>query len=440
MSVETRIRHAIGSIVDGVPVTPPPFASLRPAQSPPPRRWRGPVFAGAAVLLLILLVTVAPGAVLPSWRTGPGAGSGPATLPARFAGMSLLTAPVSTAPPGPAIAVYTAGALGMRGIGTTQVVAVGVDGRTYRRVDVAEDDGSSGADGEWSSAPTRLSRDGRVVAVAAGDRTVTEVKIVDLTTGRVRAVPLGGELLVRLMDWSPDGTKLALLLAVPGAPPLDGPLTDGRLAVLDVGTGALRRYDDLGAVRGPAAFSPGGDLLAVGMASGARVIDVGTGRTTATVALPEGNELSDAATWSPDGRLLVVVGLGTTILRFVDATGGNDAVPAPIDVEGEWVYPVAWRSADSLLIFSAGSGDSLIVERPIGGGAGRTVSRLPNGLLSLGRVDRVQLAAELVPPAVIRKVGDPARGPWPTWWRVVLGVAVVTVGLLVVRWIRRRQI
>jgi hypothetical protein len=55
----------------------------------------------------------------------------------------------------------------------------------------------------------------------------------------------------------------------------------------------------------------------------------------------------------------------------------------------------------------------------------------------LARVDRIQLAADLVARADVRDVAGADRGPWPRWWRITLGALVLVVGLVAWRLVVR---
>ncbi|MGI5213245.1 hypothetical protein [Plantactinospora sp. CA-290183] len=90
------------------------------------------------------------------------------------------------------------------------------------------------------------------------------------------------------------------------------------------------------------------------------------------------------------------------------------------------------------MLIGTDDGDYQIVRQPVDGTASRVVARVPEGLGQVARVDRMQLAGELLPDLRVTEVGGPERGPWPEWWWALLTVAVAVAGWLVVRAVRRR--
>lgn len=240
---QSRIGVAVRNIADGVHVDTPDAAILlaRAAGRRRASRWR-PLLSAAGVLGVLAAAAVAPGLL-----AQPAAPADGTVLPARLADLSLLTAPVSEAPAGPALLMYGQGSAGPRLLHTTQTVVVGVDGRTYRRLDEAERRGGPAEPGTWQDAPALLAPDGTRVAVgsvgSAGD-----LAVVDLRTGRTRTHRTEWTGVVEPLAWSPDGTRLAYTVGDSGS------------AVLDLGSGASTR---LAAPATAAAFSPDGRRLAV---------------------------------------------------------------------------------------------------------------------------------------------------------------------------------
>jgi hypothetical protein len=375
---------------------------------------------GAAAVVAVLVACVL---VLPELAAGPQAGDS-ATLPARFAGPSPLMASVSDAPPGPAIALIRQKFLFFN---RDEVVVVGVDGRTYRRLDLADRRGAPAERDAWVPGDALLAPDGSAAAVADPVRMRDRIEVVDLRTGRITAYRLDQPAAVRLMDWSPDGRWLALDLTRGGGQP----------AVLDLRTGALRHFDRLPELAwSGASFAPDSTRLALlttrALPTGDRyvptlvVIIVDLAGTELRV-LPDRDHLFPdlaRAAWSPDGRWLVVPKSSATgwSLVFLDATGRQAPVPAPVPQTGDMV---SWRSPATMLVATA----SELVEVPVYGGASRPVSRLPAEVS--GRQHHLQLADGLVGTARARDAGGPRRGPWPWWWRLTLSGVIVLLVLSV---------
>ncbi|GIJ57198.1 hypothetical protein [Virgisporangium aurantiacum] len=462
-----RIATAVRTIVDDLPVRPPAAAAVRaraarqaagpdepfPVPGEARRRvgWAAPAITATAAIIVLLAIAV----LLPALRPGPtgeraGAPAGAANLPREFAGMSLLTAPVSDAPAGPAVALYRQGSLGTR-LGTVQVVVLGVDGRTYRRLDLAERRGADGPDGEYEPADALLAPDGSKAAVADPTRVRDCIEVVDLRTGRTTRYGLDPPVAVRLLDWSPDGRWLALVV---NDDPPDGLRAPGNPAVLDTTTGALRRFDRLRSTESwdGASFSPDGTRIALATTAddgpvsegGGRVVPAisivdRTGTVLRTLPVPASAALLSAAAWSPDGRLLAMSESTPQGYRlaFVDPTGERGPVPAPMQNSA---VPVGWRSPSTLLAVADSAGDALdIVEVPVDGGPIRRLSRVSAGIGGLARPGQLQVAEALAAQARVGDAGPARRGPWPLWWWLTVAAAATFVGWRVVRRARARR-
>jgi hypothetical protein len=440
-----RIAAAVRAIADAPPVKPPPPGALRARSARSASRWAGPALAAAAVVAIAAVVALVPsrgtGTPFRMYANAPAA----ATLPARFAGMSPLTAAVGDAPPGPAFALYGQGSLGTRRLGTSQVLVAGTDGHTYRRLDEAERSGAKGLDGEWHAAPSLLSPDGHRVAIGDRSTPAGRVGLVDLTSGRTswhRLAPPGA---VVPVSWSPDGERLLL------ARPTEGPdnQSTAPLELLDLATGAVTPVADAAGPVWTASFSPDGRRIAVpDPASAAEpdppvnlvaVVD-GTGTVRQRLTLDRRQSLVRGPSWSPDGRLLVLAEVDgeATRLAFADATGTGRPVPAAVTVPGDTVPDLlGWRSPETMLVGIDTGGDYQIAALSIHGGQPRVVSRISHGPGRLARVGGIQLAADLVARAEVRDTGGPDRGPWPAWWRVTVGGLVLLGGFVAWRVVRR---
>ncbi len=225
------------------------------------------------------------------------------TLPDRLAGYSYLTGSVSEAPPGRAAALYQHG-FGVEFMDFPQAVVLAADDDVYRRLDAAED--RAGPETQGDPAPMLLSADGRRVALGDHDATSPDLTLVSLETGEVSSWTVPEARSLRPVAWSDDGTKLAYLAHdKPTNPYLGSPLF-GTLLVLDVSSGAVEAVPG-GTQSTAAAFSPDGALMAVqrkgDRETGVAIVSLGTG---AVRALPGPGRLAGPNSWSPDGRLLAV--------------------------------------------------------------------------------------------------------------------------------------
>ncbi|MEU8076504.1 hypothetical protein AB0B31_13750 [Catellatospora citrea] len=432
-ALEHRVRAAIRVIAEEPAVA---ISGFVPA--PVPRRWPrllAPVAVAVAVIAAVVLAPVLRGG---DGATGPAAADAAPVLPQEFGAMSLLTASLSEAPLGrPGIAVLRQRVIGSF-FGLAQAVVVGSDGRTYRRIDLAEERGATEADGEWSPAEALLSPDGRRVAI--GDRRggATEIPVLDLVTGQRRDYPLPAPTAYDLQAWSPDGRRLALALedtAERVADRFQG--TDGYpLALLDLDTGTLTTvpdvvFDPLDSVR----FSTEGrlgvptvqDRGSSAPTTWLTVVEP-TGAVTATMRIPENSIFGG---WTPAGDPMLFSGTGEAVgVQVVRLADGTDVQP-PVPVPGERAWLLGWRSPTVLL---ARIEDLGVVSVDLASGSVDVLSTFDTGLLT--HSTGASFAERLVTVAAVEPV-SPARGPWPGWAITTLAVLALAVGALAVRRVAR---
>jgi hypothetical protein len=448
MTTEDRVAALVRATVDAVPVSTPPPAALR-ARAARRRRplaaWQAPLLAAAAVFALCGFLAVFPGP-RPGVITEGGAGGPPGSvvLPDKVAGLSFLTAKVPVSPPGPAVAIFHQGSLGTRW-GTSQVVVLGADGATYRRLDLAEERGYLAADQEWTPADTLLSPDGGQVAVSDSYRVTGVLDVVDLTSGDARAVEVRPPAAVRPLAWTPDGGRLVIARS---ADSYDASVDAGNLAVVDLRTG---RTAPLSVEPTPGGYpswtvavSPDGRSAAVGdgiVGAPLRIVDLMTGSVIRTLTMPGKAALLPGG-WSPGGGLIAVREylVGGQRISFLDVTGGaggGPGLPAPVELRPEGVQFLGWRSAATVL--TAGEvGNGEISEVPLDGSAERVLARFSAGGV-LDGATYWQIASALAGGITTLDVDRNDRGPWPTWWRLTLAALVaVAAGLVVRRWLRLR--
>ncbi|MDG6105594.1 PD40 domain-containing protein [Dactylosporangium aurantiacum] len=418
---QARIGAAVRSIADAVHVDPPDPAVLMARASTRAGRWR-PLLSAAGVLGVLAAAALGPGLL-----AQPAAPTGGTVLPARLAGLSLLTAPVSEAPAGPALLAYVQGSNGPRWLHTLQTVVLSVDGHTYRRLDEAERRGGPAELGTWQDAPVLLAPDGARVAVGSVGP-ATDVAVVDLRTGRTTTHRGRGAGVIRPLAWSPDGTRLAYTVGDTGS------------AVLDLTTGASI---PLPAPATAAAFSPDGRRLAVQGAPDTeveprraiRILDAagGTGATELAAA-GFGVLIAGQAAWSPDGRWLAVAdnaGAGKLdcSISFLPADPADRTPPPAPIVTQDQIALVGWAAPDRPLVTQGSATGHRTVSGP---------DLRPLTTTGDTTTYDLQAATALLPAARVAPAGDPDRGPWPAWLRLA-GAAAVLAGAGLAWWLWSRR-
>jgi WD40 repeat protein len=152
----------------------------------------------------------------------------------------------------------------------------------------------------------QFSPDGRSLAYATRNPGSTRIRALD---GKKEERVLGLAGFDRIVRFSPDG---AILAASCDTPTLKGHRSNTRL--WDVRTGEMLR--DVGSGNA-AAFSPDGKMLVISGLGSVRTFDVATGKLVHS--LPETNEHVGAVIFSPDGKMLATAH-GERIRRWDTAT------------------------------------------------------------------------------------------------------------------------
>ena len=436
--LDDRARRALGAYADAVPVRPDLHAVIARAraQQQSPARPRAahrfaPLLAAAVVVTLIAGVTVLPRLLwAPSPSVTPSV-SGPPVLPGTLPDRSLFTASVSRAPAGPALALY-AYTEPVKFTDFPQAVMLSRDGRSTRRVDLAEDRGDNPP---WpfpgfDLAPILLSPDGTSVAV--GDQRASakaSLAIVELSTGDTRTIAVSPNRRVEPLAWSPDLRRIAYVDTAADGIDYGPRRRPGKIVLLDLRTGAKTTVPG---VRAPsaAAWSPDSTQLAVQDGEHLKIIDP-DGRTVRDLTPGKFVGLSGSAAWSPDGAWLAVLlqpdkagDEADYELRFLDPTGAGRQPPKPTPLVGITDI-VGWRSPDALLLFDR---DELTLDERTLTGGHRTLAAFDPSQRNAAQPHSFQLASNLLPELRVEETGDLDRGPWP-WWVWVGAVPVTTHAL-----------
>lgn len=356
------------------------------------------------------------------------------TLPDRLAGYSYLTGNVVEAPPGRAVALYQHG-FGVEFMDFPQAVVLAADGDVYRRLNAAED--RAGPETQGDPAPMLLSPDGRWVALGDHDTTSPDLALVSLETGKVTSWTLPDARSVRPVAWSPDGTRLAYLADdKPTNPHLGSPLV-GTLLRLDIASGAVEAVPG-GAQSTAAAFSPDGALIAVQRMgepeTGLAIVRLGTG---AVRALPGAGRLTAPNAWSPDGRLLAVD--RRSGIWVVDVAAAPATEPARLSLPQPTSHTMlGWTANREVALLDYTRPDqSRVIAHSLARGESRELT-LIDGMESYG-VGRLQLATALIADLAVRESDDPDRGPLPPVIRALLALLAGLVTIVVASRIARRR-
>jgi Tol biopolymer transport system component len=430
--LERRVRAGLREYVDAAPVTPPPpFAAAAAADRPRPGRARRiglPLLAAAAVIAAMTLVPLA----LPMRDAAPDpAGGDRPSLPNRFAPFSPLTADLHRAPISRAVAIYLERNDALEDwYMSWHVLLLDADGDRYRRLAEA----STGVDGDVRDQGWHLSPDGRSLAYFHLTPSVPPRWVVlDLASGAERPFPRDLGPVDGMLAWSDDGGRIAYSASSDGERP-------GGYGIWDLSTGRVSAIEGVEWTQ-EASFSPDGRRLAVRVGSEILIIDEG-GWVARRLPLDDRDILAGPAAWSPDGTRVAVVRLygsrevtplpSPLALRLLPVDG-DGADPAQVSLQ-PYDVPQGWRGTASFVVWDR----ARVVEISVATGA-RTPLAETNG-----EIADLQMAAGLLGDLVVREPGDVDRGPWPTWARVLVGLALTAVGLvalvlvLAVRHLRRR--
>ncbi|GAA0263632.1 hypothetical protein [Cryptosporangium japonicum] len=304
---------------------------------------------------------------------------------------------------------------------------------------------------DYGAATTRLSPDGRRLAVGDLSGTFDDVLVLDLVTGASQRFAVGGGS-TDVLAWSPDGRRLAV--------------SSDALDVLDLDTGSVSRVatpststtpkTDLlpgeapmptgGGVAAPktvdgitkiqAAFSPDGRSIAYDDGVDIEVYPLG-GAGPVVRLTDKAVWLAGPSAWSPDGKRVLVTRdetndvTGATSLLAIDVASQNATRLVTFDyVDFTLPTPVGWRSPSEVLLSGTDDDGALVVEA-----FDVDAQRRGDRLMTFGySTYSAEFASGLIATAVGRD-GNFSGGPTPTWWRAVIGVTVggvVAVGGAVV--------
>lgn len=261
-----------------------------------------------------------------------------------------------------------------------KVADVSADGRVSGRLTIDVGDGLPPPCPVWSPAGDRLAFGVPRTSPINPDRSGvgSEVWVVQLADGTVTVLP---DLLATDLDWSPDGSLLAVVGGVKtasGVGVTDG-LQDARIHLFAPSSGTIRSLPRTLGVSSLTWSPDGGRIAYAGSGPGLRVIDVDTGRQR--VLTPERSAPFTASepVWSPDGETIVYQRRPNRGERYVavlvtpgdlgddGATPREVVIPAPqVTVRGYdyYLYPyrVTWSPDGQYLLYVAwGVSDTTVI-------------------------------------------------------------------------------
>jgi Tol biopolymer transport system component len=136
-----------------------------------------------------------------------------------------------------------------------------------------------------------------------------------------RVIGIGPLDLVEYADWSPDGSRLAIV-------------ANNQLVVRDVARGVTSRVTGTLPFGSPIAWTPDGSRVAYLAFDGVHVIDVSAGRDTHLTGTSESEGLPPRQTsgfgrptWSPDGLEVLYAAQGQAYVARVDGSGAHRLTP-----------------------------------------------------------------------------------------------------------------
>ncbi|HVK36775.1 MAG TPA: WD40 repeat domain-containing protein [Microlunatus sp.] len=302
------------------------------------QRWRlGPSGVGYLVALAVLGLIYLPAA----WTgvAGSGQTAGP-QLPASIAPYSWYTGMLSTDHFDAATLKYQNG-VGVEFMDDPQSVLLSADGRTYRRLDQAEN--ATIIEDQGDPAFSVLSPDGTFVVVGSSGR-VGAVQVVRLRDGHVREVVVGRGRAALPLAIGADGRTL-LIGTSDDVVNRYGDEDSVGLARLDLQTRALQQYPAVTGVWA-AALSPDNSRITVATNRGAQLVDATSGRVTATLASTSEVSL-DGDAWSADGASVALV-TGSSLV-VADVSGPQPELRRHLLMPDSGTV-IGWRDASTVLV------------------------------------------------------------------------------------------
>ena len=303
------------------------------------QRWQvGPAGVGYLVALVVLGLIYLPGV----WTGARGsATAGQPQVPSIIAPYSWYTGMLSADHFDAATLKYQNG-VGVEFMDDPQSVLLSADGRTYRRLDQAEN--ATIIEDQGDPAFSVLSPDGTFVVVGSSGR-VGAVQVVTLRDGHVREVEVGRGRAALPLAIGADGRTVLIGVSADVVNRYAEDASSVTLAKLDLQTGALQDYPAVTGVWA-AALSPDNGRVAVATDRGAQLVDATSGQVTSTLAST--NDVSlDGDAWSADGRSLAIV-TGSSLV-VADVSGRQPVLRRHL-LMPDYGTVIGWRDPSTVLV------------------------------------------------------------------------------------------
>ncbi|SCG48972.1 hypothetical protein [Micromonospora coxensis] len=446
--MSVRLREALHRAAADVPAYPVHERALATAR----RTRRRAALAGVAAVVAVLALGLSVPAAGPA-RLDPAAGAEVA-LPDRV-GLPVLGSLHATDRPrlGPAAVIFSGQAPRLHGWWDDMRVGVVAAGSDRYRVLTT---GTEAPVGEQAV----LSPDGRRIAHPGGSSDEPGVDVVDLVDGRTRFLPtrVDRSVLTEPVGWSVDGTRLVLRDTVPVA--ADGATYRSVLSIVPVDGSRWTHLADgaqeaqfgrtVAFTRDRVAYQFGRTVAVAGL----------DGRRLSSFPLPADTWLAGKGAWTPEGSLTVVTraeGTDRWSLRRVDPGTGRDLGPTPLPaVDGvTTIRLLGWAADGSAWVVAyrpepaapARFDQPLELDQRTAYGHVRSVrvlaltpgAAVPTTLLTApDQVLALDVADHVVRAGRVRAADPPSGVGGRFWWWTGLASAVA-LGLLGLRWARRRR-
>jgi WD40 repeat protein len=166
---------------------------------------------------------------------------------------------------------------------------------------------------------------------------------------------------------------------------------------------AAARPRDSGSLIGALDFSRDGSRLAVATWGGVEVIEVTSGRTLASLPVPEGKREECSAIFAPDGSVLYTGNVASGVRRHRPTPGGGFDQGELLDAEKHWLLSDITADGTQLVLVDRENGKIKIIDS--NGALVRPFHKHPNAMFTALSPDRKWLATQSMGRGEAAKIG-----------------------------------